>query len=75
MTPATFRAIRRRLDLSQQATANLLGFADLNQVSRLETGRRTVSPQAALLMRIADAGHLDLIRAAGEAERHPTNAT
>lgn len=51
MTPEAFRAIRLRLGLTQAQLAKRLNFADANQVYRMETGRRSITPAAAERLR------------------------
>lgn len=69
MTPDHFKAIRRRMGLSQTALAHLLGLASGKQaIWRVENGQTAISGPIARLMRIADAGRVDLIARASEAE-------
>lgn len=50
MTPAEFRAARKRLDWTQAEAAAALGYAGNRAISALETGERQVSATLALLV-------------------------
>lgn len=69
MTPATFRVARQRLGLTQAELAGLLGFADANQIHRMETGRRGITPRTADRLRTVT---LDLARVS-EASQQENN--
>lgn len=69
MTPAQFKAIRKHNDLKQSELAVLLGFADANQIHRMETGRRSISPQTARLMRVLDCYYSSILMVADDCER------
>lgn len=58
MTPEEFKAIRKRLGLTQRTLAHLLGYADLSAISAFEREafRRPVPYHTALLMEALDAG-------------------
>lgn len=69
MTPDQFKAIRERRGLQQSELAELLGFADANQIYRMETGRRGISPQTARLMRVLDCYYPTILVVADDCER------
>jgi len=69
MTPDQFKAIRERFGLKQSELAELLGFADANQIHRMETGRRSISPQTARLMRVLDCYYSTILVVADDCER------
>lgn len=54
MTPQEFRRIREMYGPDQKGLAILLGFADANQIHRMETGKRGITPQTAILMRLIE---------------------
>ena len=68
MTPQEFRRIREYQGLSQADLASLIGFADANQIHRMETGKRSISTQTAIIMRILS-NYLILVVAASEKEK------
>lgn len=60
MTPATFKAIRQRLGLSQAGLAAVLRIEDVRTIRRYEMGERSVSGPVSLLMELLDAGNLSV---------------
>lgn len=58
MTPATFKAIRLRLGLTQSGLARILRVDDLRTIRRYETGERSISGPVSLLMELIDAGEI-----------------
>lgn len=52
MTPATFKAIRQRLGLTQSELATRLRISDVRTIRRYETGERPVSGPVSVLMEI-----------------------
>lgn len=68
MTPQEFRRIRKSQGLTQADLASLIGFVDANQIHRMETGKRSISTQTAIIMRILS-NYLILVVAASEKEK------
>lgn len=60
MTPATFRAIRKRLGLSQRGLAALLRISDERTIRRWEQGEVPVSGPASIVMELLDDGKIPL---------------
>lgn len=58
MTPATFKAIRKRSGLTARALAALLRIGDDRTIRRYETGERAVSGPVSMLMEMLDANEL-----------------
>jgi DNA-binding transcriptional regulator YiaG len=56
MTPATFKAIRQRLGLTQSGLAAVLRIDDLRTIRRYEAGERSISGPVSLLMELLEAG-------------------
>lgn len=54
MTGDEFRAIRRRLGLSQQELASKLGYKQSVSISKYETGTRKIYPPLETLMQKLD---------------------
>lgn len=55
MTPTEFRAIRKKLGLTQAQIAPCIGYKGLAKVSNMETGHRPIPWHVAQLMRCYDA--------------------
>jgi DNA-binding transcriptional regulator YiaG len=56
MTPATFKAIRKRAGLTQAGLASRLRLSDSRTIRRYEEGSREVSGPVSFLMELIDAG-------------------
>lgn len=58
MTPANFKRIRKKLDLTQTQLAAILRIEDIRTIRRWETGERPVSGPASYLMELLDEGKI-----------------
>lgn len=58
MSPADFKAIRKRAGLTQRQLATVLRIEDARTVRRYEAGDRAVSGPVSLLMELLDRGKL-----------------
>ena len=56
MTPATFKAIRQQLGLTQTELAAFLRISDRRTVRYWETGDRSISGPVSFLMELLEAG-------------------